>query len=217
VPVAVYRAPVSVVVLTSQWLGTGPTAWVEDGQLHARASLLFRALSAFSHDVRLRVDRKSRYVTIERRWWWGLRRRLRAVPFRQISHVAYRFSSFGTEWAWFHRTDQFEVLSVSLALAGGETVPLFSFLGEGSVVTGWRGELLGDSPIDLRGDQVEHSRRFVDLLAAALGVGLRAPVRRVRRDAYGNVWRCGDCHVLGPPRPGRCFHCGGELASRRDP
>ena len=203
----------SVVVWKWPGLSTGPRLWTENGQLLARTPALLRCLSGLAFDVRLRIDRSTQYLILERRSWWFVRRS-RAIPFRQIEHIAYRFWSFGTDWAWGRRADQFEVMSVGLVLKGRETVHLFSFLGEGSVATGWGGTLMGDSLVDVRGDQVESSRRFVDQLAAVLGVGLSAPTPRVRKDALGRVWACASCQRVGPPRRGRCVFCGGELAAR---
>ncbi|WP_437680217.1 hypothetical protein [Sorangium sp. So ce131] len=193
-----------------------PRVWVDGDHLHARTSFAVRALSLFSYAMTLHVDRRARYVFIERRTLW-LRRQGRAIPFKQIDHIDYRFSSFTTEWNASGRpTDRLESFSVALVLKGEEEpVRLFRFRGEGSVSTGGLGVLAGDAIVDLEGAQEEASQRFVSLLQEFIGVGLGKPMPRLR-DASGQVWACRACARPAPPRPGRCLYCGGQVAPSGD-
>ncbi|WP_433926630.1 hypothetical protein AB3662_27335 [Sorangium cellulosum] len=207
----------SLVVARSSLLSSVPRVWVDGDHLHARTSFGVRALSLFSYAMTLHVDRRARYVFIERRTLWFLRRS-RAIPFGQIEHIDYRFSSVTTEWGLGGRpTDQVESFSVDLVLRGEEEpVRLFRFRGEGSVSTGHLGVLLGDTIVDLEGGQEDASRRFVALLQEFIGVGLGKPMPRLR-DGSGRAWACLSCMRPAPPRPGRCLYCGGQAGPSEGP
>jgi hypothetical protein len=109
------------------------------------------------------VDSNVRTVTITTRSWW-FRTKTRVVPFERIDDIT---STAGEqEVGWPSPIDTFERHVVTLELGRPyEWVPLISFVGEGSKLTGWSGVMLfGDGLVDLRGDQAESSARFVVLL-----------------------------------------------------
>lgn len=196
-------------------LTLAPTVWEQAGQLHARTSLILRLFSLGSFSRHVIVDRRSRWVTITRRRLWLTERRL--IPFRHVDRIEYEFrrtvTSIAVRGAEVGSGDELESFLVSLVLHTSENVPathahldeepvpLFVFFGEG------RG---GVRMIDLEGKQEDLSRRYVERLRQYLGVkvGLGTPQLA---DRQGQNWICSACRRAGPPRPGRCYYCGGEL------
>ena len=75
--------------------------------------------------------------------------------------------------------DEVDVYHVGVRLNSGEDVPLFRFVGDGSVETGWFGVIFcGDDVVDLEGTQYHESRSFVDILSQLVGKGVTPTHRR---------------------------------------
>ena len=203
----------SVVRVETPLLSLSPQVWCEGDHLYARTSLLLQTLGIFSYARTVHVDRAAKYVYIDTRYLWGLRSST-VIPFRKVERLEYRFGSVPTSATiGGHIPDQVERFRVELVLDDGEHVPLFSFRGEGSAMTGAVGVLWGDSIADFSGDQETTSRAYVDLLQQYLGVSLGGVPRLA--DAAGRTWACRSCERPAPPRPGKCLYCGGELAADR--
>lgn len=197
-------------------LTLAPTVWEHAGQLHARTSLMLRLLTLGSFSRHVTIDRKSRWITItRRRLWWMTQRRL--IPFRHVHRIDYEFrrtvTSVSLRGGDVDSGDELESFQVSLVLRTGENVPashahldeeivpLFLFFGEGRGTT---------QLIDFEGNQEELSRRYVERLREYLGVGVGLGTPQLA-DKHGQTWKCSACRRVGPPRPGRCYYCGGEL------
>ncbi|WP_146155210.1 hypothetical protein [Enhygromyxa salina] len=188
------------------------------GVLRARTPLLMRLLTLGAVYREVIVDRRSRYVIIERRLLWGLRRQ-RVIPFRIVRRIVYDYDRTVTSLrAHLHGVDsgdEIERFDVALVVATREDVPdshahlyeeqvpLFSFHGEG------QGGGLILRP-DLEGQQEQLSRRYVERLRELLGVGFGNELEQLSDDA-GRAWSCSGCGRPGPPRAGRCYYCGGQL------
>lgn len=197
-------------------LTLAPRVWEHAAQLHGRTSWLVRLLTLGSFSRHVIVDRRARWVTIARRRLWLTQRRL--IPFRHVHRIEYEFhrtvTSLAVSGGEVRSGDELERFEVSLILRAREDIPashahlheevlpLFAFVGEG------RGTAY---LIDFEGNQEDLSRRYVERLTEYLGVGvgLRTPQLA---DKHGRNWTCATCHRAGPPRPGRCYYCGGELA-----
>jgi hypothetical protein len=196
-------------------LTLAPTVWEHAGQLHARTSLILRLLTLGSFSRHVTVDRKARWVTITRRRLWMTK--LRLIPFRHVHRIDYEFhrtvTSISVRGGDVHTGDELESFLVSLVLHTRENVPashahleeehvpLFMFSGEG------RGTAY---MIDFEGEQEDLSRRYVERLREYLGVGVGLGTPQLA-DKHGQTWKCSACRRVGPPRPGRCYYCGGEL------
>lgn len=195
-----------------------PSVSERDGVLRARTSRLLQVLTLGAMVREVVVDRKSRYVIIEQRLLW-LHRRKRVIPFRVIRRIAYDYDRTVTS---IHGTikgavtgDEVERFDVALIVCERdevpashthlyeERVPLFSFHGEGQS----RHFTLA---VDLEGQQEQLSRSYVDRLCALTGVGFGHELAQLT-DVAGQIWACTGCGRPGPPRPGRCYYCGGEL------
>jgi len=202
-------------------LTLAPRVWEQAGQLHARTSRLLRVLTLGSHSRHVVVDRRGGWVTIVHRRLWLTERR--TIPFRHVHRIDYDFQRYVTSLGvqrldGLHGGDELESFRVSLVLRartdlpsshadqGEEQVLLFVFFGEG------RG---GPQLIDFEGKQEELSRHYVERLREYLGVGVGLGTPQLA-DQHGRNWACASCGRAGPPRPGRCYYCGGalELAER---
>lgn len=162
----------SLVTVKSSAAATAPKVWIEDGALIARTSLLWQVLSLFSWCKTVVVDPRDETVVVTWRFLWGLTKS-RTVRFRDISHIEYRYGSLATAWDLFGNTqDRVERYTVDLALTDNDELHLFSFAGEGSATTGAVGVLLGDSLVDVEGDQGKQSLGYVDAIQEMTGKGL---------------------------------------------
>ncbi|PRQ02001.1 hypothetical protein [Enhygromyxa salina] len=199
-------------------LTLAPSVSERDGVLRARTSLLVRLLTLGTVVREVTVDRRSRYVIIDERLLW-LRRRRRIIPFRMIKRIAYDYESTATS---LHGTiqgavtgDEIERFDVALVICEREDVPashahlheervvLFSFHGEGQASH-------FTLSVDFQGQQEQLSRRYVERLRALTGVGFGNEIEPLA-DSGGRTWACAGCGRPGPPRPGSCYYCGGEL------
>jgi len=156
---------------TSSLLSLKPRVWVEGGNLMARTGWLVRFLSLFSYSKLVAVDKSTQYVTITTKRLWGFTSS-KVIPFGRIERIDYSFGSMMTDWSLFQgETDRLESFTISLMLDDPhEKVKLFSFMGEGSVSTGWSGVLFGgDDVVDYQGDQEASSRDYAEALKAFTG------------------------------------------------
>ena len=196
-------------------LSIKPRIDVSEDYLHARTPFLVEALSLFSYRREVRVDRLKRIVKIQTVKFW-IFDRVREIPFENVDYIDTGFDSMGTEWGVMGKTDQVERYRVSLALKEPkEGVPLFSFIGEGSVETGWAGVLLGgDGVFDLAGDQDQTFRNSLGLLKHFLGVPIGKPAPQVI-DSEGFKYRCAVCGRSSAPNRDTCLYCGERIEKYR--
>jgi hypothetical protein len=192
------------------------------GVLRARTPLLISLVTAGAVFRQVIVDRQSAYVVIERRLFWFFSRK-RVIPFRMIRRIAYDYERTATSLRQGFdgptAGDTIERFDVTLVICTRtdvpeshmhlyeEQVPLVRFHGE------------GQSPglslaLDLQGQQESLSREFVERLRALTGVGFGLELAQLS-DQAGRSWQCSACERPGPPRPGRCYYCGGELKVAR--
>jgi len=188
---------------------------VEPDHFYARTSLLVRVLTLFFSGVYLHVDRRARYLFLDRRYFWFFKRS-RAIAFAQIDRIEYGFDSTVTKYGYQGQAlDQVETFTVEIVLKeGDEHIPLFRFRGLGAVSTGLTGLMQGDDLVDYEGDQERKSLAFVQALKDFLGVPLGKAVPQLT-DESGTKYSCGQCGRPGPPRQGDCLYCGGKLKPER--
>lgn len=162
-----------------------PRVWHDGEVLCARTALLLQILSLFFWCKSVQVNPRSRTVSIQWRYLWFLRHH-KAIHFNQISHLDYRYSSLATGINWMgDTTDALESYTVALVLEDRSEVTLMKFRGEGARTTGLGGVLLGDSLIDVQGDQGDKSLSYIDALQEATGKGLSKPQRTFLRRPGG--------------------------------
>ena len=215
----------SLFTLTSGLLSIKPKVWEENGTLCARTSLLVQILSLGSYAKHVRIDPKTRTIQINTRrlWSWPSQRR---IPFDNVAWINYNIGSFGTGWSFwtndgFGRTDEVERYRVGLALKNPpKNIRLFSFVGEGSVETGWTGVLWGDdSAVDVRGNQDQAAGDFVSILRHLLGVGVNGPLPGTEQEdddeepMHKVIYRCAECGRESPPMLKKCRFCPGRIES----
>lgn len=186
----------------------------------ARTHRLWTWLSLGSYQRVLRVDaRRERIWLRQRRGWRSVTREL---TFGDVDHIAYRFVPFVTQLFTSARDgrltleagDQLERYSLELVLRGGEVLPLFAFVGEGAVMTGGLGVLLGDELLDLQGTQEEDSREVLRHLMRLTGLGLGPRALREVAERIGS--RCARCGQLSVQRA-KCLYCGAPLEAVTTP
>jgi hypothetical protein len=169
------------VVWTSPLSAVNPRVWQDKEVLCARTSLLLQVLCLFFWCKTVRVNPRSRTVSVQWRYLWFLRHQ-RAIHFKHISHLDYRYSSLATEINWLgDTTDAVESYAVALVLEDRSEVTLMKFRGEGARTTGLAGVLLGDSLIDVQGDQGDKSLRYIDALQEITGKGLSKPLNYFKK------------------------------------
>lgn len=174
----------SLVTVTSPLHAIAPRVSWDGDRLCACTSRFWQGATLGAWRKEVIVDPTARTVSIHTRTFW-LANDTVVVPFDAISHVAYRHAGFATGWIGgfgtgsLHgaATDGVESYSVALALHDRDEIHLFSFMGGDSHETGVAGVLLGDSLVDVRGDQQERSLRYVDALMALTGKGLSSRSR----------------------------------------
>jgi hypothetical protein len=191
-------------------LALGPRVWHQGGRIYVRTNLLLQVLALGSYTRTVVVDPEMRRVDVGVRhvWVWA---RHRFIPFAHIDHIDYRYGSLGTDFGLFHgTTDRVERFLVELVLDDGERVPVASFRGEGSAMTGLGGVVFSrDSVIDYAGNQEDTSRALVDLLVEAIGVPLGKPMSSAR------VFVCSACGRHAGRGEARCSACGGAVQRAR--
>lgn len=188
----------------------GPRVWHQGGRIYIRTNALLQAFALGSYARTVVVDPEMRRVDVGVRHVWAWARH-RFIPFAQIDHIDYRYGSLTSAWGMFHgATDRVERFLVELVLDDGERVPVASFRGQGSVMTGLGGVMFsGDSLIDYAGNQDDTSRALVDVLIDVIGVPLGKPLSSAR------VLVCSACGRHAARRETRCSACGGAVARPR--
>ena len=205
----------SIVKLNAPGLSIAPHVVAGQHWLAARTHRLWSLLSLFSYQREVWVDARQRQVRLRERKWWKTRDR--RLSFDELDHIEYRYVGLPTAFFPYLRryrqttletADRMDRFLVSLALKSGEHLPLFTFVGEGSVSTGLVGTLMGDSWLDLEGRQEEQARSFVDHLTRLTQLGLGPSLPRQAAERRG--MRCFRCGQLNAPRA-RCLYCGAAL------
>ncbi len=179
----------SLVTYTSPLSAVNPKVWWKNQALHARTPLLLQILCLFLWRQEVIADPRRQLLIIERRIAWFFPSK-RMIRFKDISHLDYSYDSLATSWNFFgETTDAVESFKVGLVLEDREEISLMSFRGGGSAQTGMRGVFLGDSVVDVRGNQEEKSRRYIDHLQEVTGKGLSKQRTFFKRDDSGRPSR----------------------------
>ena len=199
----------------SRLLSLAPHVIVGETWLLAKTHGLWVALSLLSYRRQLHVDARTRKISWSERRLWRTRRI--QLGFDAIDHIEYAYSELPTSFfsgilagrLSVHRADSMERFQVNLVLEDEQRLPLFSFLGEGSKMTGLVGALLGDDLVDLEGNQEEESYGFVKQLQrlTQLRLGSALPHALAQRLSA----KCNKCGQANVPRA-RCLYCGAELS-----
>lgn len=204
----------SIVKVSSGALSLAPHVTFGQNWLTARTHRLWEVLSLFSFQRVLWVDAGRRQVRLRERRWWKTRETQLSID--AIDHIEYRYlalpTSFFTSYGAWRMTaetgDRLDRFAVSLVLKSGEHLPLFTFIGEGAVMTGTFGALLGDDWLDMEGKQEQEARGFVEHLMRLTKLGLNPSLPRQAAERRGT--RCPQCGQLNAPRA-RCLYCGAAL------
>jgi hypothetical protein len=195
----------------SRLLSVAPRVVTGTGWMLASTHPLWVLLSFGSYRRQLHVDGNQQRLWLRERAFW--RTRVTQIAFDTIDHIEYVYQGMGTSFIWtsnagrlgVRTADNLERFGVSLKLKNGESLQLFSFLGEGAVFTGVSGALLGDSWVDLEGAQEDESRAFVTelqrLTSLRLGPALLQP----------DGPRCAACGRANARRS-KCLYCGATLS-----
>lgn len=186
-----------------------PRVTESDGLLRAQTAPLLGLLSLGLVHREVLVDRKSRYVTLVHRRLW-LFRKTRVIPFKHIHRIDYDYEATTTSFGRnldpsIIERDEIDSFHVALILRPRTDVPdSHAHLYEERVqLFGFHGE--GDGVEEVR------SRHFVERIRALTGVGFGNELQALP-DEHGLTWACRGCGRSGPPRAGKCYYCGGELA-----
>ncbi|HTV17622.1 MAG TPA: hypothetical protein VMG12_03100 [Polyangiaceae bacterium] len=205
----------SIVKLNAPGLSIAPHVVVGQNWLSARTHRLWSLLSLFSYQRELWVDAGQRRVRLRERKWWKTREMQLGID--AIDHIDYRYIGLPTAFyphvqryrqTTLETADRMDRFQIALVLKSGEHLPLFTFIGEGSVSTGLVGTLLGDSWLDLEGKQEEQARGFVEHLMRLTQLGLGPSLPRQAAERRG--MRCFQCGQTNAPRA-RCLYCGAAL------
>lgn len=188
----------------------GPRVWHQGGRIYIRTNALLQALALGSYARTVVVDPEMRRVDVGVRHVWAWARH-RFIPFARIDHIDYRYGSLWSDWGMFHgATDRVERYLIELVLDDDERVPVASFRGQGSEMTGLGGVVFsGDSMIDYAGNQDDTSRALLDVLLEVIGVPLGKPLSRAR------VHVCSACGRHAARGETRCASCGGAVQRAR--
>lgn len=206
VPMLVPGPAMSVIEVKTGLLSSSPRIRERGGRIYVQTSGLLRLLTLGSYTQTVIVDPGMRRVDVGVRHLWAWVRH-RFIPFARVDHIDYRFGSLTTPLSrWYGATDQLEKFTIELVLDDEERIPVASFRGAGSVMTGLGGALWGDSFIDYAGNQEDVSRALVERLVDTIGAPLGKPLASAR------VRVCSECGRHAGPRDMRCTACGGEVA-----
>jgi hypothetical protein len=188
------------------------------GVIHVRTNRLLRALCLFAFNREVLVARDgSRVDVLTTRFWFF--RQARSIRREAIAHLDYRYKSLPT--AFTHGTsggghvrvraaDTFERFTLCLVPRdGSEEIPLCTFSGSGSAMTGLEGVYFGDDLLDFEGTQQAESLALVRRITELLGVPLGPPLPIQLQEGVQGASRCADCERPVPSRRARCQYCGG--------
>jgi hypothetical protein len=199
--------------VTVPWLAVKPAVRFQDGVLSARTPFLLRLASLFAYDRNLHVDTVRRYVHLAVRSYWFWREE-QHLPFAAVEFIEYQYGHLPTDLGpsahGAQVMDRADWFTVALRIRGTPNpLRLFRFAGEGSDATGISGTLLGDSVIDVQGDQESASRDFVGLLRRCLGVPVRSHLEHaVAKTMEKNARPCPLCARRIASTASRCVYCG---------
>lgn len=194
----------------SSMLTLGPRVWRQGGRIYIRTNLALQVLALGSYARTVVVDPEMRRVEVAVRHVWAWSRH-RLIPFARIDHIDYRYGGLPTDFGLFHGAmDRVERFLIELVLDDDERVPVASFRGEGSEMTGLGGVVFsGDSLIDHAGNQDDSSRALVEVLVEAIGVPLGKPLASARLRV------CSACGRHAARHETRCTACGGAVEQAR--
>lgn len=209
----------SIEVAEWPWLSVGPRIERSAGKIRIRTSAVLQALSFGAHGIETSIDPRARQITLERRIRWRRQPRVE-IGFSDVREVFVRRFDYPTSFDLasliYGSLDSVERYEVGIRTRRSELdeIRLFSFVGEGSHVTGTLGVLLGDDVLDLRGSQRVDALGLAEELGELLGVptvgGWGALGREPERDELGRLRFCRDCRRgLGPKAP-HCYFCGSK-------
>lgn len=169
----------SLIRITSKYFTIAPRVYFKRESLHLETPLWLAGLLLFLRLRHIEIDKKRKYVQVSTRWFWFFNV-VRLIPFRHIKCVYYDYEEVPNSGVLYHgfamATDSLEDYRIGLVLnhPDDERVYLFRVAGEGAKMTGLFGVLLGDSPVDLQGNQQQQSLGLASLLSKFLGVPLGA-------------------------------------------
>ena len=185
--------------------------WAIGDRLYTRAPFAFRALTLFSFDKVLLVDRAREEVVIRSKYFWFLRGEEK-FPFTRVSHIDFSYSSLklGSE----HDPNSVEALEtfyVNLILRRPlREIRLFRFRGETVSVrdlSGIQQIVLSTSEQDT---QENTARAFAHALATHLGVSIGPSVKHYASED-GTRYFCSKCKKGSAPGRTACLYCGGAI------
>ncbi len=201
----------------SNLFSSAPVVWSIGQRLYARAPLFWRAISLFSYDRLLMVDRAREEVVLRSQWLWRLRREKR-IPFSRVNYIDLDYSSIAFDSNRGHQSTEFlQKYKVSLALKKPpETVELFRFSGDAFSVRDDSGfSISGLARIGLGLDSTEdRSKQEASGFVARLADMIQVPVGpRVTHYAMadGTKFFCSECGRRSGPGRDNCLYCGGAL------
>jgi hypothetical protein len=177
-----------------------------------RTHALLRLLSLWSYDYEVSFDMVRKQIVISKRTLWFLRK-TRTIPFSQVRRIQNDYASMGTSWDYsLQRNAAVESFTVSLVLAKDEEIiPVARFRGRGSVMRGWTGVLMGDSLVDVEGNQQDASKLFAEELEQVLLLNPRAATKPLSSPPTHS---CVECGQAAPYNREDCLYCGGLLETR---
>ncbi len=175
---------------------------------------MLQFVSLFSMKRKIQIDITTRKMTISTRKFW-LVNATEIIPFEKISHIDISELTVGTEpgltpdgFSW---RDQKENFIPYIMTTDGRKVDLLSFYGEGSIITGWWGVILGDQIIDFKGRQEKRAREFAERIAKMIGVpfGVESKAISVTKSTDGKI-KCAGCGHYNAIGHTKCLYCGAE-------
>lgn len=181
----------------------------------ARSSLPMQLVTLFSSKRGIKVCNSEKLITISTRRWW-FKTTVEKIPFAKVRYIDVSQitvgGSPGLTQGGFNWRDQQENFIPYVMSVDGTKIDLIGFLGEGSVLTGWGGVLLGDEMVDFRGKQEEKARKFASAVAMLIGVpcGIESKVLAEARSTDGKL-KCPSCSHLNAINYKKCLYCGADI------
>jgi hypothetical protein len=208
-PMSVYETSFMVIDV---WL---PKIYYDSRCITARTCFMLQLVSFFSMKRKIQIDTTTRKVTISTRKWWVVNT-TETIPFASIRHIDISEMTVGTEPGYtpdgLGWRDQKENFIPYIMTVDGRKIDLLSFYGEGSVLSGWWGILLGDQIIDYKGRQEKRSREFAERIATMVGVpcGVDSKIVADTRSTAGKI-KCSSCEHFNGGSHEKCLYCGANI------
>jgi|GEM_PF-2484452 len=185
--------------------------------IFVRTCFPLQLATLFSTIRKITVNAATGTVTISTRTWW-IKNTVEIIPFKNIRSVDVSEITVGTSPGYtpdglgWH--DQKENFIPCLTTVDGRKIDLISFYGEGAVLTGWWGVLLGDQIIDFKGRQEQRARDFIERVAAMIGIpcGHDSTILADNRSGADRV-KCSSCGHFNTGSHKKCLYCGAVIAS----